>query len=194
MTVTAPRDGIVVYVTNWRNEKKKVGESCWMGEKVLEIPSLERMVAVGEVDEAQSGRVRTGQPATVRLDAHPDLEYRGVLAEISNAVRRRSPQNAEKVVELEIALEQTDPERMRPGMRLKGTVEVDRVADALTLPLTAVRATPDGPVAYRPTLTGPRPVPLELGPHNRRSVQVLGGLRAGDAVLATPPRDVEESG
>lgn len=194
MTVPAPRDGIVVYISNWRNEKKKVGESCWMGEKVLEIPSLERMMAVGEVDEAQSGRVRTGQPVALRLDAHPDLEYRGVVSAISNAVRRRSWRNPEKVVQLEIELETTDPERMRPGMRVKGTVEIDRIADALTLPLTAVRATPDGPVAFRTGWGGPRPVPVELGPHNREAVQVLDGLDAGDVVLSTAPRDDEASG
>lgn len=189
MTVTAPRDGIVVHISNWRNEKKKVGESCWMGEKVLEIPSLERMMAVGEVDEAQSGRVRVDQPVVLRLDAHPDVEYRGTVTEISKAVRRRSWRNPEKVVQLEIGLEATDPDRMRPGMRAKGAVEVDRVPDALTLPLTAVRATPDGPVAYRAAWGGVRPVPVELGPHNRDAVQVLAGLEAGDAVLSTAPRD-----
>ncbi len=194
MTVVAPRDGIVVHISNWRNEKKKVGESCWMGEKVLEIPSLERMMAVGEVDEAQSGRVRVGQPVVLRLDAHPDLEHRGTVSEISNAVRRRSWRSPQKVVQLEIELEATDPERMRPGMRVKGTVEVDRIPDALTLPLTAVRATPDGPVAFRTVWGGARPVPLELGPHNRDTVQVLGGLEAGEEVLATAPRDDEATG
>ena len=52
MQRTAPRDGIVIHVTDWRNEKKKVGDSCWVAEQVLEIPDLSRMEADGEVEEA----------------------------------------------------------------------------------------------------------------------------------------------
>jgi HlyD family secretion protein len=40
MTVRAPQDGIVVYQTNWRDEKKKVGDSVWFGEKILALPDL----------------------------------------------------------------------------------------------------------------------------------------------------------
>lgn len=187
MSVTAPRDGIVVYVTDWRNEKMKVGDGCWLADKVIEIPNLSRMVAVGEVEESQSGRVRVGQPANLRLDAHPDVEFKGAVREISSAVRQRSAGNRLKVVELRVALDRTDPERMRPGMRFKGTIEVDRVADALTLPLTAVNTTPDGPMAYRPTLTGHRPVAVELGPHDSDAVQLISGLAEGERVLAVAP-------
>lgn len=184
MTVTAPRDGIVVYVTDWQNQKMKVGDSCWLADTVVEIPNLARMVAVGEVEESQSGRVRVGQPATLRLDAHPDVEYHGTVSEISSAVRQRSAGNRLKVVELRVALDRTDAERMRPGMRFKGTIEVDRVDDVLTLPLAAVATTRDGPRAYRPAWTGVRPVAVELGPHDSESVQVVRGLAEGERVLA----------
>ena len=40
MDVRAPQDGIVVYRTNWREEKKKVGDSVWFGEVVLALPDL----------------------------------------------------------------------------------------------------------------------------------------------------------
>jgi len=38
MTVKAPQAGIVVYRTNWNDEKKKIGDSVWSGEKLLGIP------------------------------------------------------------------------------------------------------------------------------------------------------------
>ncbi|HUJ12443.1 MAG TPA: hypothetical protein VL284_01530, partial [Thermoanaerobaculia bacterium] len=40
MTILAPRNGTVVYVTNWRGDKKKVGDECWRMERVIEIPDL----------------------------------------------------------------------------------------------------------------------------------------------------------
>ena len=35
MAVAAPRGGTVVYPTNWRGEKKKVGDPAWRGEAVV---------------------------------------------------------------------------------------------------------------------------------------------------------------
>jgi len=61
MKVTAPRDGTVVYVSNWRDEKKKVGDTVWRRDKVLEIPDLRRMEAKAEVDEADAGRIVSGR-------------------------------------------------------------------------------------------------------------------------------------
>src|SRR6185436_15975767 len=61
MTVKASRSGTVVYATSWRDEKKKVGDSAWRGERILEIPDLTKMQARGEVDEADAGRIAVGQ-------------------------------------------------------------------------------------------------------------------------------------
>ena len=69
MTILAPRDGTVVYVTDFRGEKKKVGDSVWRMIRVLQIPDLRRMKANGEVDEADAGRVAVGQRVTLRLDS-----------------------------------------------------------------------------------------------------------------------------
>ena len=33
------------------------------------------MMGLGEVDEADAGRVHEGQSVTLRLDAHPDIRY-----------------------------------------------------------------------------------------------------------------------
>ncbi len=187
MMVKAPRDGIIIYVTNWRNEKKKVGDSCWVGEKVLDIPDLTRMMAIGEVEEAQAGAVVQDQAVTLHLDAHPDLEFAGRVSEISRVVQRKSRHNQLKVVRLEIALERTDPERMRPGMRYRGTVETDRLHDVLTVPVEAIAVSPEGPVAYRRTLTGGvTAVAVKLGARNSEQVEILAGLDKGDVVLARP--------
>ena len=82
MTRVAPRDGIVIHVTNWRNEKKKVGDPCSVRDMVLEIPDLGRMEADGEVEEARAGRVREGQRVVLRLDAYPDREYQAPCSSI----------------------------------------------------------------------------------------------------------------
>jgi len=183
MVRSAPRDGIVIHVTNWRNEKKKVGDSCWVAERVVEIPDLSVMEADGEVEEAEAGRVREGQGVSLHLDAHPDHEYRGVVKSISRAVQEKSWRNPLKVVQLNLSLSETDPERMRPGMRFHGAIEIDRRDDVILLPVGAVFREDDRTVAYRHGLRGWRRVALVLGERNTNQVEVLEGLDPGDLVL-----------
>jgi multidrug efflux pump subunit AcrA (membrane-fusion protein) len=186
MQRTAPRDGIVIHVTDWRNEKKKIGDSCWVAEPVIEIPDLKLMEVDGEIEEAEAGRVREGQPVSIRLDAFPDREYRGVVTSLSRAVQQKSWRNPLKVVKLTISLEETDPERMRPGMRVRGTVELDRRDHAVLIPVSAV--VPDGrdTLVHRRGLLGWRSVPVELGRRTADQVEVLAGVEPGDLVSLEP--------
>src|SRR3954463_9174053 len=89
MTILAPRNGTIVYVTNWRGDKKKVGDSCWRMERVIEIPDLTRMLAKGDVDESDAGKVTAGQRVTLTLDAHPDDELHGTITETGRTVQRQ---------------------------------------------------------------------------------------------------------
>ena len=61
MSVKAPRAGTVVYKQDWRGEKKKPGDGTWRGETVLEIASLDKMAAQGQVDEVDASKVSVGQ-------------------------------------------------------------------------------------------------------------------------------------
>lgn len=183
MTRRAPRNGTVIYMTNWQGEKKKVGDGAWRGEKVIELPNLETMQPQGVVDESDAGKIAEGQPVTLRLDAHPDTEFTGRIRSIWRMVERRHWSSPLKVAKLEIDLDETDRRRMRPGMRFRGRIETDRLRDVLQIPIEAVEASENGPVVYRPGLTGPEAVPVELGRRNETHVEVLDGLRAGDRVL-----------
>jgi multidrug efflux pump subunit AcrA (membrane-fusion protein) len=178
----APRDGIVIHVKNWRNERKKVGDTCWVHERIIEIPDLERMEADGEVEEAEAGPIREGQSVSLHLDAHPDHEYRAVVKSITRSVQEKSWRNPLKVVRLTISLEETDPERMRPGMRFRGLVEIDRRDDVTLIPVAAVFRDDGATVAYRRSLTGWRRVPVSLGGRNTDHVEVIEGLDPGDLV------------
>lgn len=182
MTASAPRDGTIIYIAGWREEKKKVGDSCWLSEKVLEIPDLKVMMAEGEVDEAEAGGLAAGQEVLMKLDAHADVEFAGRLKTIAKTVQKQRGPAPLKVVRVEIELRRTDPERMRPGMRFRGTIRTHVVGGALVIPEEAVFSTPDGPIAYRRSLFGFRIATLSLGRRNAEHVELLGGLREKDQV------------
>ena len=191
MTVRAPRDGTVLYLTNWRDEKKKVGDSCWRGEQIMEVPNLEKILVKGEVDEAEVSKLREGEPVSFRLEAHPDVTFNGRLVVVGRTVTRQSPKVPKKVVKVDVALDTADPLRMRPGMRVRGSIETARVPKALLLALETVFPSARGPIVYRATWRGFETAPVKLGRRNEKYVEVLGGLREGDAVLQKAPESRE---
>lgn len=183
MKVRAPRDGIVIYyVDPWRGTKKKVGDSVGKDDKVLETDDLTVMIARGEVDEVDSARILVGQRVTLRLDAHPDTEFGGRIESIGKIVQRASPKNPLKVMRLDIALDQTDPQRMLPGMHFRGSIEIGSVKDVVVVPNDAVSVTSSGPVVWRKAGRGVERTLVALGKRNRDEVEVRSGVAAGDLV------------
>jgi RND family efflux transporter MFP subunit len=193
MRVSAPREGTVVYTTNWRGDKKKTGDSVWKAERVLEIPDLTKMKADGEVDEADAGRVAVGQRVVLRLDAHPDEEFNGTITSAARTVqRKRGTQDPIKVLRVDIKLDRTDPAKMRPGMRFTGTIELGRVKNAVLIPREAVFVSTGGPFVYRRDAFDVDLVPVKLGGENDKSVEVVKGLESGDRVLVQKEKEEEQ--
>jgi multidrug efflux pump subunit AcrA (membrane-fusion protein) len=182
MTVLAPRDGTVIYATDWEGNKKKIGDSCWRGVDVVELPDLSSLKGVGFVAEADAGKVRTGQAVRIILDAHPDIVYRGTVDTIWQTVERKNWRTRLKVFRLDLSLEETDGRKMKPGMRFTGNIETGRLEDALLLPVTAVFPSGDGPVVYRKTWLGFERIAVEPGKRNESRIQILSGLAPGDRV------------
>jgi HlyD family secretion protein len=193
MTVLAPRDGTIVYVTDWRGEKTKVGDSVWKAKRILEIPDLTRMKAEGEVDEVDAGRVAVGQRVTLRLDSHPDEELHGTIVSAGRTVQaKKGTQDPLKVLRVDIQLDRTDPAKMRPGMRFAGTIELGRAKKAVLIPREAIFLGPKGPFVHRRDALKVEEIPVKLGGENDKFVQVLHGLREGDRVLVSKEKEEEK--
>jgi HlyD family secretion protein len=180
MNIRAPQEGIVVYRPNWRDEKKKVGDSVWFGEVVLALPDLSEMKGDAFVDEADGGPVREGQKVTLRLEARSDFDLAGKVAKIARTVRQRTWRTPLKGYRVEIALEKTDPTFMRPAMRFRGEVETGRIPGVLLVPREVVFLRDSGPVVWARRALGWSQVEVKLGRSNRKQVEVLAGVSEGD--------------
>lgn len=187
MSVRAPRAGRLILRSDWQGQKKQVGDRVWRAEKVVEIPDLSVMEGSAEVDEQAAGRLIEGLPATFRLDAYPDREYRAQVALIRRTVQPKSFQNPSKIVKLTLELAETDTERMRPGMRFVGTIAAETLPEALSVPVVCIASDEAGAyVEVRGALgglLGNRTVYPELGRRNDDYVEVLSGLSENERVL-----------
>lgn len=184
MSVVAPAPGTVIYTTNWRGDKHKIGDQCWRLERVLEIPNLARMIGHGDVDEVDAGKVVLGQRVTIHLDAHPDEEFQGTISKVARTVQQQEgTRDPLKVLHVDIALASSDPSWMRPGMRFQGTIELSRRRGIVLVPRSAVFASSSGPFAMRRGPFALNHAPLHLGVQNDKFVEVLAGLSPHDRVL-----------
>ncbi len=188
MGVKASRAGTIVYPTNWRGEKKKVGDSAWRMEAVVQIVGLGKMVGNGEIDEIDIARVTVGQQVSIKLDALPDVQLKGTVQEIAKSVAPKSEADRSNIAKLKIQVEAPPNVPLRPGMRFRGEVETERVAGAVQVPADAVFVTPDGPVAYKSSGDGVTKVKLVLGKRNSTAIEVKSGLLPGDRVSRVDPQ------
>ncbi len=210
MTVRAPRAGTVIYVADRNGQKKRIGDSCWQMQKVIELPDLGRMRARGEVSEADVGRLAEGQNVRIALDALPDLPVVGRLDAVDRAVReeRGKDRSEGKVIALDVSLPGALPGgscaategspgaaalagRLRPGMRFRGTIEISRTPGLLLVPAESVFPSARGPRVLKRTAWGFEEVFPKLGRRTPEAFEVLAGLKSGDAVAR---RDLAEEG
>ncbi len=122
MTVKAPRDGVVLHLTDGEGNKTSIGDQVWFGARVLEIPDLSQMVAKLEVLERDLARIRPGDTVQFRLDASPERLFTGTVDSISQVVRTRSSQQPAMVVDAVATINTPDMVLMRPGMRINAEI------------------------------------------------------------------------
>ena len=186
LAVRAPRPGTVVYATSYAGDKRKAGDLVYSSDIVVQVVALDAMVGHGHVDEVDIARIAVREPVALRVDAFPDARLRGAIASIADSVQT-SDTDPSNVVRLQIALEPAPAYALRPGMRFRGQIEIQRLAAVVQMPADAVFIAPDGPVAYRETAGGVERVRLELGRRSTDAIEVASGLSPGDRVSRINP-------
>jgi HlyD family secretion protein len=101
---------------------------------------LKHMEVNASVDEADIGRVRTGQEVTFRVDAYPDRTFHGRVMQV-----RLQPTTVQNVVTYNTIINvDNDDGRLMPGMTATVSVIVRKTQDALRIPAAALRFRPEG--------------------------------------------------
>jgi HlyD family secretion protein len=100
---------------------------------------LTKMQVQANVDEADIGQVRQGQPVTFNVDAYPTETFTGVVRQV-----RLQPVVTNNVVTYTVIVDAPNPQlKLMPGMTANITVQVQRVDSVLVIPAKAIRFTPE---------------------------------------------------
>jgi multidrug resistance efflux pump len=122
MKMFAKAEGIVMHKTNWQGDKYAVGDSIWGNRRVVEVANLSKIIANIEIAENDIKHVDLNQKVKVKLDALPDMEFKGSITNISKVVRIKSKNQPSKILQAIVEIDKVDTEVMRPGMRLSATL------------------------------------------------------------------------
>lgn len=179
--VRAPIDGIV------SARQVEVGETVDRNQPIYTLVDTRQLELVGQVPVSDAIRLRVGQDVVFSIDAIAGRTFRGSVARIEPTADPGTRQ-------VGVYLRMPNPDGLVGGLFATGRVLSGAVADALLVPLAAVRGetgndyvfvVEDGRIVRRPVSV--------TGRDEARGVAgVEGPLREGDLVLVAPGASIEE--
>jgi HlyD family secretion protein len=195
LTLRAPLDGMVAILPNFRSggffggeQPFKEGDQAWPGAGIVEIPDLSSLRLDCRIEESDRARVALNQVAHVRVDALPDRELSGHVARISAlaTVDFSGGWPFPKNFELGVGLDESDP-RLRPGMNATARIAVDKIPNAIVIPVEAAFQKSGETVAY--VLHGSKfeERTIEAGKKGESQLVVTAGLQPGERVALKDP-------
>ncbi len=193
MTLKAPVAGMISLIPVWHPDGMspfKPGDHAWLGAPLAEIPESSSLRVAVRVDETDRGRLTSKQPVTVHLDAIPDRQFSAAIEQISTIATEDYsagwpiPRN----FNVRVMMDQTDP-RLRPGMTAQLSVIVDRVANALVIPVQASFQKEGQMLAYIWNGSKFLERAIEVGRRSGDRVLVAKGLQPGDRIALEDPLD-----
>jgi len=118
------------------------GETVVASEPLLSVVVLHPITGVFYVSERDYARLRPGQTVEVTTQAWPGERFEGTIERIAPVFRASTRQAR---VELEIS---NVERRLKPGMFMRATVELERVAEAVIVPEGALTERGDEPGVF----------------------------------------------
>ena len=140
LAIKAPADGLIVYERRQGTTLRfQEGDSCWPGQNVMQLPDLNEMKVIFYVSEVDAPLLTEGMQVEVSLDAFPGRRLMGKIINIPSMAVRREDESKLRIFKVTASLEETWVGEMKPGMSVRGRIELDRKADAPIVARTAVR-------------------------------------------------------
>lgn len=187
----APMSGLVVMQQVFRSGEMaqiQEGDQVTPGQQIMKIVDPASMQVEAAVNQSQSSQLRLGLPATVGLDAFPELRFKGHVYSVG-ALAARSGRDSYYIrsVPVRVAIQGSDS-RLIPDLSAWADIEVERQENVLLVPREAVQFEGANSIVYLKRLEGLEKRVVILGLSNNSHVAVTSGLEAGEEVVVGAPK------
>ncbi len=192
MELEAPITGLINYLPNnsqgWINAKPfKVGDQVWPGAAVAEVPDLETLEMEGKVEEIDRGKIAVEQQVRIRIDALPETTFPAKLEQLSPMTVMGWDWPPTRTFRGFAKLEKIDP-RLRPGMNGAMDVVVNKIPNAISVPVKALFTLGGRPVVYVAEKDGYRSVQVDVLARNPDEAAVQGIPGGVNLALVEPDK------
>ena len=172
LTLRSPAAGVVV------DKKAVAGMRFTAGEMLYQVADLSSVWAIADVFEQDIAHLRVGQPATVRINAFPDKVFTGRVAYIYPMLKAETRS-------VPVRVELANPGGLlRPAMYATLELSASSSGRVLTVPVSAVIDSGVRRIVLVQSGEGRfSPRVVRLGTRAGEHVEVIDGLRAGEAVV-----------
>ncbi|HAH26313.1 MAG TPA: RND transporter, partial [Prolixibacteraceae bacterium] len=190
LEVRAPKAGILTYLKFPWGEIMKTGSKVGLyNSTIATIPEMTNLISRTYINEIDISKIKTGQKVKLGIDAFPEKQLTGEVISVAN-IGQAMPNSDAKVFEVKIKIFGVDKD-LKPAMTTSNAIEAGTFADTLMVASDAVFE--NDSLKYVYTGVG-KPVKqiVWLGDENENHVLIRKGLKKGDVVWLTEPKDAGE--
>lgn len=161
-----------------------IGQRVEIGGNIARVAQPESLLAELQVQENLVQDLQTGLPATI--DTRNGL--------VQGIVKRIDPRVLNGNVQVDVELTSALPDGARPDLSVTGTIVVEEIDDALYIdrPAGAVALSTARLFTVADDSDSAQLTDVEFGKASVSSIQVLGGLKKGDAVIVSDMSEFKE--
>jgi len=195
LTVTADRDGLVVYTPGGQGWRRRNDIALEKGAKIPEnmqlmiIPDMGTLRVRTKVYESMIDQVKVGQRAFVRLEGRRDEVFGATIYEVSTLPDQSNWWSPDvKIFNIYLHLDNAD-QNLKPGMTCQVEMVLRELDDqTLSVPVATVFSQQDENYVWLVSNGEPVKRTVKTGLLSQTRVQILEGITDGDVLLLTEPK------
>ncbi|MDW7760240.1 MAG: efflux RND transporter periplasmic adaptor subunit [Acidobacteriota bacterium] len=138
-TYSAPIDGIITSLRVEEGEVAVIGTMNNPGTVLLTIADLSVMQVEVDVDETDVVGVTVGQKADVRVDAFPEMTFKGHVTEVGSSAVQRTAAAVRESRDFKVVITLDDPPaKLKPGLSATADIIAAERENVPAVPISAV--------------------------------------------------------
>ncbi len=187
LTLTAPKEGLVVYETNWSTGRKiTIGDTPWPGMTLISLPDLSSMESLTYVNEVDVSRIKKGLKVILKLDAFQDSSFDGEIYSVASLGKTKNNNSTIKVFEIAVSIN-SQSEILKPGMTTSNKMIISQIPNVLFVPQESVFEKDGKKIVYIKNGSSFDEQTVETGDKSEDYIVINKGISDGDIVALRDP-------
>jgi len=205
-TFISPIDGMITSLRVEEGEVAIIGTMNNPGTVLMTIADLSVMEVEVEVDETDVVGVQMAHPANVRVDAFPDIVFKGKVTEIgSSALQKTAATTTQESKDFKVIITLENPsQKLKPGLSASADIVTAEKKGVLAVPIASlvVREKPaadkdkkdakEEEGVYMVENSRVKFQPVTKGITGGMNIEVLSGLKEGQEIVTGPYNSLRE--